>query len=90
MDQKEDFLIDCMITAGELDKTGHYFLDNDMKVTEVAKHNVPYSEFLEWRDSPEFWKRQKELEQVGRDRFGKDYWKKYQVCRFCTSPHKDR
>ena len=89
MAQKEDFLVDCMITAGELDKTGHYFLDNDLKVTEVAKHNIPYSKFNEWMISPERWKRVRELEQIGKDRFGEDWWMKYEVCSFCTSPHKD-
>ena len=76
-----------MITAGELDESGYHFLDNDLRVLEIAKHNVPYSEFKEWELSPEFWNRIKELENIGRDRFGEDYWMKYHVCWFCTSPH---
>ena len=90
MPEEKDFLVDCMITAGELDPhwPGH-FLDNDLKVVEVAKHNVLYSEFLEWRFSPECLSRIQELERVGRERFGEDYWMKYRVCHFCTSPFKD-
>ena len=90
MAEKEDFLVDCVITAGESDPD-HYgkWLDNDLRHHEVAKHNVPYSEFLKWMDSPERWKRVQELEKIGKDRFGKDYWMKYQVCCFCTTPHKD-
>lgn len=85
----KNFMVDCVFTAGELDESGHRFKDNDLKVFEIAKHNVPYSEFQNWKLSPEFWKRKQELEQIGRDRFGKDYWMKYQVCYFCTSPSKD-
>lgn len=90
MDQKEDFLVDCVITAGESDPNwyGHW-LDNDLKHFEVAKHNVPYSQYKEWMTSPERWKRVRELEQIGKDRFGKDWWMKYQVCCFCTTPSKD-
>ena len=87
--QNEDFLVDCMISAGELDDSGYHFLDNDLKVLEVALHNVPYSRFKEWELSPEFWSRKQELERIGRQRFGADYWMKYRVCHFCTSPHKD-
>lgn len=87
---KEDFMVDCVIMAGELDPNwyGHY-LKNDLFVTEVAKHNVPYSKFLEWSGSCECIKRKRELEEIGRKRFGEDYWMKYSVCHFCTSPHKD-
>ena len=90
MEKKADFLVDCMITAGESDPNwyGHW-LDNDLRHYEIVKHNVPYSEFLKWMESPERWQRVKELEQIGKDRFGKDWWMKYQVCCFCTSPHKD-
>ena len=85
---KEDFLVDCVITAGELEWYGH-FLDNDLYVHEVVKHNVRYSEFLEWSNSIECLKRIRELEEIGRKRFGKDHWMKYRVCHFCTTPHKD-
>ena len=85
---KEDFLVDCMFTAGELDPNWYgHFLDNELRVVEVAKHNVPYSKFLEWTYSPEFEKRKQELERIGREKFGPDYYMKYRVCYFCTSPH---
>lgn len=86
MEQKEDFMVDCVIMAGELDPNwyGHY-LKNDLFVTEVAKHNVPYSKFLEWSGSCECMQRIRELEEIGRKRFGDDYWMKYEVCHFCTS-----
>ena len=65
MNQKEDFLVDCVITAGELDPNWYgHFLDNDLLHHEVAKHNVPYSQFNEWMTSPERWKRVRELEQI--------------------------
>ena len=90
MAEKEDFLVDCMITAGELDPNWYgHFLDNELRVVEVAKHNVPYSEFQNWVGSPEMWKRVRELENIGREKFGPDYYMKYSVCYFCTSPHKD-
>ena len=86
----KDFMVDCMITAGELDPNWYgHFLNNDLRVSEVAKHNVPYSEFLEWKYSAECLNRLQELEEIGRKRFGDDYWLKYKVCYFCTSPHKD-
>ena len=90
MEQNEDFIVDCIITAGESDPD-HYgkWLDNDLRYHEVAKHNVPYSEFLRWMDSTERWERVKALEKIGRDRLGKDYWMKYRVCCFCTSPSED-
>lgn len=85
----KDFLVDCVITAGELDPNwyGHY-LDNELRVVEIVKHNVPYSEFLKWSESEECWKRIKELEQIGRDKFGDDCWVKYSVCHCCTSASK--
>ena len=86
---KEDFLVDCIISAGELDKSGHRFLDNDLKVYEVVKHNVPYSEFLKWNNSIECLNRILELEKIGRERFGDEYYMKYIVCHYCTSPKKD-
>ena len=90
MKTNKDFMVDCVITAGELDPNwyGHY-IDNELKVVEIVKHNVPYSEFLNWSESEECWKRIKELEQIGKDKFGEDYWMKYSVCHFCTTPSKD-
>lgn len=87
--QNEDYLVDCVIQAGELDRSGYTFVDNDLYIVEVAKHNVPYSKFQEWMQSNERWNRVRELEKIGEDQFGKDYWMKYEVCCFCTSPHKD-
>ena len=86
---KDDYRVDCIFQAGELDKSGYSFLDNDLKVFEVVKHNVPYSEFKKWRESPECLKRRQELEAIGRKRFGEDYWMKYQVCCFCCLAEKD-
>lgn len=90
MEQKEDFMVDCVIAAGERDPN-HYgkWLDNDLRHYEVAKHNVPYSEFLNWSGSSECMNRIRELEEIGRARFGEDHWMKYSVCHFCTSPSKD-
>ena len=90
MAKKEDFLVDCMIMAGELDPNWYdHYLDNELYVCEVAKHNVSYSKFLEWSNSSECQKRIQELEEIGRKKLGDDYWMKYHVCHFCTSPHKD-
>jgi hypothetical protein len=87
--EKDDFLVDAVISAGELSESGYTYLDNELRVVEVAKHNIPYSEFLEWLGSPERRKRVRELKNIGIERFGKDYFLKYEVCCFCTSPHKD-
>lgn len=90
MAKKEDFLVDCVIQAGELDPNWHdHYLDNELYVCEVAKHNVPYSKFLAWSNSSECQKRIQELEKIGRKKLGDDYWMKYRVCHFCTSPHND-
>lgn len=86
---KEDFLVDCIITAGELDESGYMFLDNDLKVHEIVKHNVPYSEFLRWSNSIECLNRIMELERIGREKLGDEYYMKYTVCHYCTSPEKD-
>ena len=85
MDKKDDFLVDCMITAGESDPD-HYgkWLDNNLRHCEVAKSNIPYSQFLDWANSKECLKRVMELEKIGRDKLGEDYWMRYSVCCFCT------
>ena len=87
METNDDFMVNCVISAGELDPKwrGHY-LNNELRVFEIVKHNVPYSEFLNWSRSEECWKRIKELEQIGRDKFGEDYCVRYSVCHFCTTP----
>ena len=83
MADKEE-LFDCIISAGELDDSGNLFLDNDLRVLETAKRGVTYIQFKEWELSPEYWKRKRELERIGRARFGEQYWMKYQVCHYCT------
>ena len=83
-------LYDCMITAGQLDHD-HYgrFLDNDLKVVEVAKHNVTQGEVDAWLGSAECLRRVRELELFGREKFGKDYWMEWEVCYFYTTAHPD-
>ena len=82
---KEDFLVDCIISAGEIDETGRKFLDNELRVHEIAKHNVPYTEFLKWNTS-ECLDRVMELERIGREKLGDEYYMKYMVCHYCTIP----
>lgn len=71
---------DCIISAGERDpnRKGKY-LDNEMRVHEVVKHNVTEKEANEWLLSIERIKRIQELEEIGRKKFGFDYWMKYSV-----------
>lgn len=89
MDVKEDFLVDFIVTAGELTDDGLHFKDNDLKFMKVLKHKIPYSKYEEVLLSPERWRIQQELEAKARERFGATYWMKYQVCVFCTSAHPD-
>lgn len=89
VETKKDFLVDCVIQAGELDESGYHFKKNDLYVVEVAKHNVPYSEFRKWIISDERFKRESELEAKAKEHWGKEYWKHYEVCCFCTTPAKD-
>ena len=86
---QEDFLVDCVITAGELDESGYRFKNNDLNVFETVKHNVPYSEFVRWISSPERFRRERELYAKAKERFGETSWMKYEVCCFCTSPSED-
>lgn len=76
----------CVITAGELDPNwyGHY-LKNDLYHVEVVKNNVTMAEAQAWHGSPECMKRVHELEQIGKEKFGKDYWMKWNVSYFFTS-----
>ena len=83
---KKDFRVDCIISAGELDEGGYRFKDNDLRVLEVAKRNVPYSEFESWLDSAKTSKRRLELERIGRERVGM----KYEVNLFCTTASEDK
>ena len=87
--EKDDFLVDAVISAGELSESGYTYLDNELRVVEVAKHNIPYSEFLKWRQSDACRKRMVDLVCVGKRRFGVDSYLKYKVDCFCTLPHKD-
>ena len=80
-------LFDCMITCGEIDQEwyGHY---KEGTVTrEVVKHNVTQEEALAWHGSPECMKRVCELEELGREKFGEDYLRKWSVSYFCTTAH---
>ena len=75
--QKE--LFDCIITYGELDPEwyGHY--KKDSVIQEVAKHNVTQEEAQAWMHSAECMKRVQELEDLGREKFGKDCSMKWNV-----------
>ena len=88
--QQED-RFDCMITAGQIDhkRYGH-FVENDLRVCEVAKHNVTLQEAQAWLNSPECWKRICELEDFGREKFGKEHWMEWEVCHFFTMASKDK
>ena len=86
---KKDFLVDCVIQSGELDESGYRFKDNEWYCVEVVKHNVLHSEFLQWLNSDERWNKQRGLEAKAIERWGKEYWKHYEVCCFCTLPTKD-
>jgi hypothetical protein len=80
----------CIITAGEKDPD-HYgkFLNNELRVHEVVKHNVTGEEAQEWLKSTERLKRVFELEEIGRKKFGFDYWMKYSVNYYFTIASKD-
>jgi hypothetical protein len=81
---------DCIISAGEGDPNRYgKFLDNEMRVLEVVKHNVTQEEVNEWLQSTDRIKRIQELEEVGRKKFGRDYWMKYSVNSYFTLAHKD-
>lgn len=86
---RKDFNVDCVIQAGELDNSGYRYIKNDLYVCEVAKHNVKYSEFLEWVESSDRFKREQELYRKAKERLGADYLMKYNVCAFCTLPGKE-
>jgi hypothetical protein len=81
---------DCVISAGEKDPD-HYgkYRDNEMRVKEVVKHNVTEKEAKEWLESTERLKRILELEEIGRKKFGPDYWMKYSVNYYYTTASKD-
>lgn len=75
----------CVIQAGELEPDGQHFIKNDLYCVEVMKDDVTKEEVDEWLESPECMKRVRELEQIGEEKFGKDYLQKYGVYCFYTS-----
>ena len=81
---------DCIISAGEKDPN-HYgrYLDNEMHVKIVVKHNVTQEEVDKWLWSVERMERMQELEEIGRKKFGRDYWMKYSVNYYYTTASKD-
>lgn len=83
----EEELFDCMITCGErdLERYGNY--KKDTVICEVVKHNVTQEQALAWFGSAECMKRVHELEDLGRDKFGKDHWMKWDVSYFWTTAH---
>lgn len=83
-------LFDCMITYGELDPEwyGHY--KEGTIGREVVKHNVTQQEAQAWHGSAECMKRVQELEDLGREKFGKDHWMKWSVSYFWTTAAKDQ
>ena len=91
MPDNKEFRYACVITAGELDPNWYgRYLKNDLHHFEVVKNNVTMAEAQKWRESLECMKRVHELEQIGREKFGKDYWMKYSVSYFITSAMKDK
>ena len=81
-------LFDCIITYGELDSKWHY--KEGTVVQEVAKHNVTEEEAQAWHGSAECMKRVQELEDLGREKFGKDYRMKWDVSYFWATAAKDQ
>ena len=83
-------LFDCIITCGERDPEwyGHY--KKGTVIREVAKHNVTREEALAWHGSTECMKRVQELEDIGREKFGKDHWMKWGVSYFWTIAAEDQ
>lgn len=82
-------LFDCVITYGELDPDWYGYYKEGTVGREVAKHNVTQEEAQAWHGSAECMKRVYELEDLGREKFGKDHWMKWSVCYFWTTAAKD-
>ena len=80
-------LFDCIITYGELDPDWYGKYKSYEK--EVVKHNVTQQEAMDWNGSCECLKRVRELELLGREKFGKDYWMKWNVSHFWTTASDD-
>ena len=70
-------LYDCIIQAGELDKSGYRYLRNALYVCETAKHNVSLAEAKEWLGSPACMKRIYELEAMAAEKLGEHFRLKY-------------
>ena len=83
-------LFDCMITYGELDPERYGRYKEGAVVRETARRNVTMEEAMAWRGSPECMKRVQELERLGREKFGADYWMKWDVSYFWTTATEDR
>ena len=62
----------------------HWNYKKGTAVREVVKHNVTQEEALAWHGSAECMKRVYELEDLGREKFGKDHWMKWNVSYFLT------
>ena len=82
-------LFDCMITYGELDPDWYGKYKEGTVGREVVKHNVTQQEAMDWNGSCECLKRVRELELLGREKFGKDYWMKWNVSHFWTTASDD-
>ena len=82
-----DVLCDCVISYGELDPERYGKYKNSKR--EIVKHNVTEQEAKDWYGSIERFKRVQELEKLGREKYGDDYWMKWKVSYFYTLAHKD-
>lgn len=80
-------LYDCVISYGELDPERYGKYKSCQK--EIVKHNVTEQEAKDWYGSIERFQRVQELEKLGREKFGDDYWMKWKVSYFWTLAHKD-
>ena len=83
-------LFDCVITCGERDPKCYGQYKEGTITREVVKHNVTQEEAQEWHGSPECLKRVHELVTLGREKFGKDLWLKWDVNFFWTTAAKDQ
>ena len=83
-------LFDCMITCGERDLDWYGQYKKGTVIREVVKHNVTHEEALAWHGSVECMKRVRELQDIGRKKFGKDHWMKWNVSYFWTIATKDQ
>ena len=81
--QKE--LFDCIITYGELDPKWPCHYKEGAFIQEVVKHNATEEEATAWHGSAECMKRVHELEDLGREKFGKDYHKRWHVSYYWTN-----